>query len=247
MKSCSRNCFRRLFLFAFFAGVGLAIGFAVPVVVEWGERPEIRSQIPTIETAALGTLLVTTIVCGFSFWMGRRTGVGLVEVATQPRKLQFGINGLFIAMTVAAFSIVVAGWFNESTTNAVVVFFAIGVVGWSWFRDWDVCARVGAMLGALFLPFVWMIAYNVPFGHASGLAVNIPIGPAIFPTALLAGLVGNQKFDEMLGMAAVLVCFQMLVGAWLAWRGGKLSVVYLIFLLLNSSVSSLVMHFLYRM
>ena len=61
----------------------------------------------------------------------------------------------------------------------------------------QVRCRIGSLLASLFLPFVWMIGYNVPFGHASGLAICIPIGPVILPAELIRGLVEDVKVEDI--------------------------------------------------
>jgi hypothetical protein len=92
-----------------------------------------------------------------------------------------------------------------------------------------------------------MIAFNVPFGRTSGLVTAIPFGPALLPAELIRVLTdASIGPDGSASIAAVIVIGELALGAWLAGRGGKLWLVYLILVLLVSSVSSLGMHAGYR-
>ena len=123
---------------------------------------------------------------------------------------------------------------------------ALGVLAWALFQEARVRSRAAALVAGLFCPTVWMIAYNVPIGRTSGLVAAIPFAPAILPAALIRAVTYRGGPDEMGMVAGVIVIGELLLGAWLAWRGGKLFVAYLILVLVVSSVSSFGMHALYR-
>jgi hypothetical protein len=91
-----------------------------------------------------------------------------------------------------------------------------------------------------------MVAYNEPFGRTSGLVTAIPFAPAILPAGLIRALTDAGSPDEMGQIAGLIVIAELLLGAWLARRGGKLFACYLCLILLVSSVSSFGMHALYR-
>jgi len=234
---------KRLPLFTLLAGISLAIGFAVPVVYEWTQKPPARSRLPAMEQAALVALLLTVVVCPLVAWLRKPQE----PTAAGPRKLQFNLRALFAATTVSAILVAAARWLDASWSSALVAAVAAIVVGWSFLRDAGVRSRTGSLVATLFFPFVWVIAYNVPFGSTSGLAAVIPIGPAILPAELVRAVLDRSLSpDDMLPIAAMIVIGELALGAWLAHRGGKLLIAYLLLVLLFSSLSSLGMHALYR-
>jgi hypothetical protein len=66
------------------------------------------------------------------------------------------------------------------------------------------------------------------------------------PAGLIRAVTSSGGPDEMGVVAGGIVIAELLLGAWLARRGGKLFVAYLLLVMLVSSVSSLGMHALYR-
>jgi hypothetical protein len=238
------NYRKELPLLTLLAGISVAIGFFVPVLFEWGQKPASRSRLPTMERAAIAALVLTIVACALVVWL--RKPAGNSPVAARPR-LQFGLRGLFAATTVAAVLLAASRWLGVSLSSGLVVAAAFCAVGWSLCQGAAVSWRVGALLACLFFPFVWMIAFNVPFGRTSGLVTAIPFGPALLPAELIRVLTdASIGPDGSASIAAVIVIGELALGAWLAGRGGKLWLVYLILVLLVSSVSSLGMHVGYR-
>jgi hypothetical protein len=92
-----------------------------------------------------------------------------------------------------------------------------------------------------------MIAYNVPFGRTSGLLDATPFTPALLPAELIRRFTPGLGVDETAIVAGVIVIAEMLLGAWLASRDGRLFAPYVLLVLCISSISSLGMHALYRM
>jgi hypothetical protein len=234
--------FRRLPLFTMVAGISLAVGFAVPVVFEWGEKPAARSRYPALEMAAISLLVVTPAVCALIAWLRKP-----VE-APQKQKLQFSLRRMFAITTLMAVVLSAARWLDVAWTSASVTAVALGTLAWSCLQDASVRSRTGALLAGLFFPFAWIVPFNEPFGSTSGLVTALPIGPAILPAELIrVYLTDGIGVDGMLPIAAVIVIAELLLGAWLAQRGGKLLVAYVLFLLVVSCLSSLAMHAMYRM
>jgi hypothetical protein len=160
--------------------------------------------------------------------------------------MQFRLWQLFALMTVAAILLAAMKWLDISWASALVAAVALGVLAWSLTQDRRVRSRAAALVAGLFCPLAWMVAYNVPFGRTSGLVAAMPFAPAILPAGVIRALTGGGGPDEMGLVAGTIVIAELLVGAWLAWRGGKLFVAYLLLVLIVSSVSSLGMHALYR-
>jgi hypothetical protein len=153
------------------------------------------------------------------------------------------LRAIFAVTTVTAVALAMAMLLDAAWSSALVVAVVFAIVGWSVSGDWPIRSRIGALLASLFLPFTWMVAFNVPFGSTSGLAVNIPIAPGILPALLLRGL---ASVDEVGKLAVAFVLLQLLIGAWLARRGGALFFAYAVLVLGSSTVNSLVFHVLYR-
>lgn len=233
----------RVPLFTLVAGIGLTVGFLVPVAYELMEKPWNRTRLVGLERAAMLSVVVACGLGVLEFWHLKRIGTAADE---RPRKVQFRLWQLFAVMTLAAVVLAVVKWLGISWVNALVGAVVLGVLGWALFQQPRVQLRAGAMVAGLFCPMVWMVAYNVPIGRTSGLVAAIPFAPAILPAALIRAITYRGGPDEMGMVAGVIVIAELLLGAWLAWRGGKLFVAYLLLVLLVSSVSSFGMHALYR-
>jgi len=219
----------------------MTIGFLVPVAFEFTEKPWNRTRLVGLEWAAIVTVAVTCALGGLGAWWGKR------PAATQgKRKIQFRLWQLLALMTLDAIALAVAKWLEIPWGSALVAVVALNVLAWGLTQDALVRSRAAAVVAGLFCPQVWMVAYNVPFGRTSGLAGAIPFAPAILPAALIRAVTYRGGPDEMGMVAAVIVIGELLLGAWLAWRGGKLFGAYLVLVLLVSSVSSFIMHALYR-
>ena len=232
----------RLPVFPLFAGIALSIGLLVPSIFEWGEKPAARSRHPEMERAAFIVFAVTLVVAAICWYLSKPSNFERpIDSKENSRRFQFGVRGLLIATTLAAASLAVAPWMNLIVSTAIVLVTAFAVLVYSFYHSWPVRSRTGALLASMFLPFAWMIRYNRPFGHTSGLIAALPIGPAIVPATLTGG-----HLDHSSWIAATIIVIELVVGAWLMRRGGKLAFVYLIFLLLFSSFNSLVLHLLYR-
>ena len=214
----------------------------MPVAYEWMQEPWNRTRLVFLEWASLVTVALTCVVCGFAAWLSRGS-----SSAAEPRpRTQFRLWHLFAVMTLAAILLATGKWLDVSWASAVVAAVALGVLSWSLFQDARARSRMAALVAAVFCPLVWMVAYNEPFGRTSGLVAAIPLAPAILPAALLRIFTSGGGHDELGQFAGLIVIAELLLGAWLARRGGKLFAFYLCLILLVSSVSSFGMHALYR-
>jgi hypothetical protein len=232
----------RIPLFTLVAGVGLTIGFLVPVAYELTEKPWNRTRLVGLERAAMVTAALTCALCVLKAWVSK----GDAPAAAEPkRKIQFRLWQLLAAITVAAILLAVMKWL-VFWAIVLVPAVVLGVLGWVIRQEARVQSRTAAVLAVLFCPQVWMVAYNAPFGRTSGLLTALPIAPAILPSALIRAVTYRSGPDHMAMVAGAIVIAELLVGAWLAWRGGKLFVAYLILVLLVSCISSFGMHALYR-
>jgi hypothetical protein len=243
MPAGSSFTLRRVPLFALVMGVGLMIGFLVPVVYELTEKPWNRMRLPGMEQAAM---LSAAVACGLGvleYWHLKRFGTAADE---RPRKVQFRLWQLFAVMTLAAVVLAVVKWLGIAWGSALVAVVVLGVLSWGLFQEPRVQLRAAALVAGMFCPLVWMIAYNVPIGRTSGLVSAIAFAPAILPAVLIRAVTNSGGPDQMGMVAGVIVIAELLLGAWFAWRGGKSFVGYLLLVLVVSSVSSFGMHALYR-
>jgi hypothetical protein len=240
-----RSFVARFALLPALVGISLVVGFIVPCVFEWGEEPWNRSRYYGLERGAV-LALVMTIMATATCTLVRGETVQKPVEQSSTRRLQFGLLGLFVAMTLEAMLFATIPLLKTPIVVALVLAVILAILVWAFTCDWTVRGRVVSLLAIQYLPFAWLIAFNVPFGHTSGLAINIPLCPGILFGELFRGLVG---LDQSIAgtVAIVIVVLQLLIGAWLARRGGKLFIAYAILVLIISSLSSLMIHALYRM
>jgi hypothetical protein len=232
----------RIPLFTLVAGIGLTIGFLVPVAFEFTEEPWNRTRLVSMERAAIVTVVLCGAICVCLVCLGKEKPLA----AEQRPKVQLRLWQLFAMTTVTAILLAVMKRLELSWASGLVTAVALGVLCWSACQDARVRSRTAALVAGLFGPLVWMVAYNVPFGRTSGLVTAMPFAPAILPSALIRVVTSGVGPDEMGLVAGVIVIAELLLGTWLAYRGGKLFVAYLLLLMLISSVSSFGMHALYR-
>jgi hypothetical protein len=239
----------------FLTGLSLAVGLAVPSIYELGQKPAARSRHYGMEHATIIVLMATMIVCMLSLLFRRIMAVKSIDgkaidgkSSTEDaaaRRVQFRLRQAFIAVTVIAVILALMRLMDGTLANGLVAVLAFAIAVWGYFQGWHVLARLGTLYASMFLPCVWMILFNKPFGHVSGLAENIPTCPGIIYAGLLSALF-RTNLHEAGKLAVVFVIVQLLIGAWLAKRGGKLLGVYLFGVLVTASLSSLLMHALYR-
>lgn len=231
----------RIPLFTLVTGFGLTIGFLVPVAFEFAEKPWNRTRLVSMERAAIVTVVLSSVLCVCLAWLGKEKP----PAAERRQKVQVRLWQLFAVMTVAAILLAVMKWLDISWASGLVTAVALGVLSWAVCQDAHVRSRAAALVAGLFCPMVWMVAYNVPFGRTSGLVTAIPFAPAILPSGLIRAVTSSGGPDEMGVVAGVIVIAELLLGACLAYRGGKMFVAYLLLVMLVSSASSFGMHALY--
>jgi hypothetical protein len=235
----------------FSTGLSLAVGILVPSIFELGARPAARSRHYSMEHAAIAVIVVTVIGCALRMWFDRSTTIQTTDANTPSakpaaaRKVQFKLWQVFIGITVIAVGLGLIRFLETTWLNGLIVVIAFAILGWGSVQGWHVFARLVTLNASMFLPCVWMIVYNKPFGRTSGLVEFIPTCPGILHAGLLSALFG-MNLHEGAKIAPVVVILQLLLGAWLAKRGGTISAVYTCLVFLASSLSSLAMHGMYR-
>jgi hypothetical protein len=174
--------------FPVFAGISLVSGLLVPTLFEWSEEPAARTRHTQMERAALMVFLVTMVVIILSWYRyNPSTSDRQVALDAGSQKFQFGLRGLLAAIALAGVLLAVAPYLHRTVASAAVIVTAISVLSWSLFRGWQNRSRISALLASMYLPFFWMVLYNRPFGHASGLIEWLPLGPAIVCAAFAGG------------------------------------------------------------
>jgi len=236
--------FRGLPLFPLVTGMSLAIGCLVPTVYEWTQASGARGQLDALGTWGVAILLITAAVCGLVMRLRRNE---TLQPAASPLagRFQFGIRDVLVATTVIAAVLAVVPRFAVPAGIGLVVALAIGMLIWACCAGPAIALRTAGILASLFFPFVWMIAYNVPFGRTSGLVSHLPLGPGVLFGVImdvLAGIAGDTEVTVALSA----VILQLAAGAWLARRGPKAAAIYMALVLASSSLGSLILHALYR-
>lgn len=243
MQISSAFSARRFPLLTLVAGLGLTVGFLAPVVFEWMQEPWNRTRLVGMEWAAMVSAVAACGLGVLEYWHRRR----FEQAADERRpKVQFRLWQLFAVMTIAAVLLAVMKWLSVAWASSLTALVAVVVLGWGLFQEPGLQLRASALVAALFCPMMWMVAYNVPLGRTSGLVSAIPFAPGLLPAVLIRAVTYRSGPDQMGLVAAAIVIGELLLGAWLAWRGGKLFTAYLLLMLLVSSVSSFIMHALYR-
>ena len=236
---------RRIPLFPLCTGISLFVGLIIPSIFEFTEKPAARSRHYGLEKLAVATLLVTFIACLVIMWLRSNPSSKPIVTANE-RKLQFGLRQLFFATTLSAILLATTQILSPQLASLSVVGLVFAIIGWAFAGDWHRRSRIGAILVCMFMPFVWMIAYSVPIGRTSGLIQVLPLGPGIILAELIRALLSMDR-DRAANLAIVFVFAQLLIGVWLARRGGKLPVVFATVVFITSSLSSFFFHAMFRM
>jgi len=223
-------------------GLALTFGLLVPTIFELGEKA--RSRHTGLERGAL-LVIVLTIAIAALIWFLNKPSDDSDDQPDKVANLQFGIRHILITMTVIAIAIGVAPALNPEKDILIWGMFGIlvGTIGWTSIQRADLRVRSGTLIAGMFLPFVWIIAYNKPFGHTSGMLPGILFGPGLVPAMMLR----RGNVDNTLWVAIIVVVLELGIGIWLAHRGRKLFAAYVVFCLLLSSVTSFFFHAMYRM
>ena len=218
-------------------GLGTTIGLLVPILFEVFENPAARSRHPWLERIAIIAFVTTWVIV---FLVNRFWPSNDIFDHSNSSRQQFSLRFLFVCLTSAAILLSVAPQLDFGYSSMLIVSCALfsSIAAFSFSRT--IGMRALSLHAAMFTPFCWVIAFNKPFGHASGLLEGAPVGPG-----LIAIFVFGKKIDEA-GMAAVMVISLIGIGLWLAFRGRKLYVAFLILVLISSSFQSLLMHIAYR-
>ena len=233
---------RALLILVLIAGAGLSIGFTVPNAYEWFGVPPSGTRYHLLQRAALVTALLASVVAlAIGYFLPKQQ---LKPYTEQP--LTFRITTLLGATALVAIGVAISRWCEMPVMSIVVVAVAILVLVWASLRSWSAGVRAVALLAAMFLPCIWMVAFNEPIGRTSDLAVGIPMVPAILPAAVVRRLVDTPSVDDVPKIAAGIVILQLLAGGWLVTRGGKAYIAFLLLSLVFASVNSFVMYVLYR-
>jgi hypothetical protein len=238
--------FRRLPLFTLWAGFSLAYGLLVPSLYEFTQNPVARIEHSETELAACAVLVIT-LAAATVFWLLNRPSESTPQVGPAFRKFQFGLREMLVAVTLIGVVCGSVRFMGLMMLSWIVVLAALGAGMSSIYGGRSVRSRSWAILAAMFLPFSWMVLKNVPFGYTSGLAIHIPLSPAFFPLAMTQALFSGNSAINSYGASAVLVIAELAVGSLLAWRGGKLALIYVAAVFVNSAFGSFGIHALYRM
>lgn len=233
-------------MFTLLTGLSLAVGLMIPTIFEWGQEQMAGSRHPELEFVAFLSVFVSLVIAT-AFWFVNKPAKNRAngDEFTSAVHFQFGIRHVLLATTIVAIIIAITQLFE--IPNSVLQWFMVGllvaVATWTVFQPGLIRSRSGTVLSSMFMPFAWIIPTNVPFGHTSGLLPAILFGPGLLP----AVFIGRGSIDRSVIIAVVFVILELGVGIWLARRGGRLALTYILFLFFLSSITSFGFHGLYRM
>ena len=237
--------------FTLIAGIGLSIGLVIPYLYERIGGHSIAPRESLLLTASICTLALTAIA--YVFWMriGPRWEQTL-ETEKEPDakeenpaaggKSQFGLQRMFAITALIAVALGLGNLFGLAGVCWTVV---AAVAAFAMTLNRDARIRVLTLLAALLLPHAWVIRFSKPFGQVTGMLEHLPIYPGLVP-GMLIGVLAKVHHDTSLIIGGLLVVPMLLAGIVLALRGGKLATVYFVVMLLLSTLSSMLVHVMYR-
>lgn len=160
------------------------------------------------------------------------------------RKRQFGVRDLLIWTT--GFSVLCAGStvFSEKIRCYVLVGIIAGIFVRTIIFRRKSLARVFCWLGAMYLPFVWVIPFNKPFGQVSGMLEGIPVYPVLLLATLSRLVVDVHPLEGP--PAFILASLVLGLGVFLTQRRGWGVAVFVCVTLVISCLTSMFLHLMYR-
>ncbi len=213
-------------------------GWLIPAFYDWTGADQSRPS-PLMWQVPLAVSVAALLFCGLLPW----TPVKGWSEGTPRGSLQFKVRSLLVLTAVVAVTIAIGLKYPIGVANAC---FALAVAAALWsarlHREWRL--PVAALLASLFMPFVWVLGYGELNNLLSLLQTAAGL-PNIFPTALIVNLLG-WNLHEGGWISIVITAIQTMVGLWLIQVGTRRAIAYILFVLLSSLMSSLILNALVR-
>ena len=243
-------------------GVTLAFGLLIPwlykVTLSGSGRVGERER--SLLLSSIAVLILTGIVIVVRAFMASRektrrlenplhSNDGETAIIHPQRRAQFGLKRIFALTTfVAGFAALGARLFPHFSSVTTVIIATAVATTWAIteFRYTPLQrSQFRTLLAVMFLPFVWVIRFNKPFGHVSGMLDSMPIGPGLFPSFFIGRMLGASR-DGFDVISAVVVIIELLVGLLLIRIGGRLSKAFLYAMFALTTFTSMFLHLMYR-
>ena len=225
-------------LFFVASGLSLSVGFFVPIIFEWGQPIAARSRHPKLVLAIVIVVVSTATLSLLHVWAAHH--LFATRTDSMKKNVQWSIFDLIVATTIVA---VVMALRTEHWPMYLLI---AGITYWSLRQPAAIRERMLATLAVAYFPFVWMIAYNKPFGYTSGLASEIPLAPSMMPIRFMLGMMRSWSSPSVRIVATSSVFFELAIGVWLARRFPRTSLAYIVACFVASTLGSLLIHVLYR-
>jgi hypothetical protein len=222
-------------------GIAIIVAMLVPVLFEFTEVALSRRRHTGLKRAALMTGVVTIIV-GITWSAIRRRFPPKFETATPSNRRQFSTFDLIVFTTFVAAFMAVSKIMSWKVASSLIIAVSLAMGIWSCWQSASTRTHIFSLLACLFLPFLWIVPFNKPFGHTSGMYEGFTIGPSLIPVVFVM----RDNNDAGSAVAAMWVIGELLLGAWLARRAGWKSLIYIVGILGLSSINSFFLYALSR-
>ena len=206
-------------------------GWGIPGFYDWTGADQSR-PVALMWQVPLTVALVAALFCAALPWLS--VSQWSRENQLHERAFRFSITSLLVATAVAAACAFVA--------SIVPVIFAGGCCGLAciavvhqWWSRKDRRLAIMALIGCMFLPFVWVISNDVLNASVIWKAWALP---GMLPTMVFARLAGDS-FHNMGWLTFVFTAIEIAVGLWLIRGGSKRTTAYLTLLTVASLLGSL--------
>lgn len=223
-----------------FIAVSFAIGCSIPAFYEWSGADQSRSP-PILGYTALALMISGASVCLALPWLPIASA-GSVATSTT---IRFNIRTLLIATAACALVIAALMQFPLVVSGALylvalfsAIWFAVMVVE----RRWQTIA----LLATLYLPFSWIFTTAAEW-HISATTLLLSLGfPALLPTLLISSWTRHPA-HSMSWLSLLLTSLALLSGIFIIRVGPRLTIAYLVLVLLTATFGSFVLNALVRM
>lgn len=218
--------------------IGGISGWLIPDFYDWTGADQSRPT-PLMWQVPLGVALVGLLVCAALPWL---PVIGWSEELPR-RRLQFQLPTLLLVTAAVAVAIAAGTKYPLAVANACCALAVLAAL-WLALRQRPRRLPIAALLGCLFMPFVWLLGHR-DLTQFLPVLLMLPGLPNILPAAFVGQLLG-WNLHEGGWISSVITATQIAVGLGLIRLGTKRAVAYLLFSLLSSLMSSLILNALLR-
>ena len=235
----SRRNIASFLIFPLLIAVSFLVGWFIPRYYDWTDSDQSRSS-PLVGQTALGLIVGSIVIWAVLPWVPVAEAV---SGAAQSARVRFTTRAMFLMTAVVAVVIVTFTKFPLVASGGLCAF-AFCYVVWFWSRFRQNRFQTTALLACMWLPFVWIIAWDELDNLSEILWIAAGI-PALFPALFIGSLFGQNPHEAM-WLAVLLTGAEMAVGTWIIRLGLRRTIAYVVFVFLMSTFGSFVLHALMR-